>query len=166
MSLISSLLIGLAILSIALIPLEVMWPGEPRQRRFRRGWSLDVVYWFFTALITKPIAKFAVVIALLPLFTAYAIFQHANVRWDFGPLRRVFASPTFHRWHHTSAEEGRDKNFAGLLPLWDILFGTYYMPAQQPSQFGVAEPIPGDLIGQLVWPFRRRQTVDAKSSQF
>src|SRR6266498_604561 len=27
----------------------------------------------------------------------------------FGPLRGVFASPTFHRWHHTSAEEGRDK---------------------------------------------------------
>jgi len=49
-----------------------------------------------------------------------------------GPLRAVLASPRFHRWHHTSAKEGRDKNFAGLLPLWDILFGTYYMPDLQP----------------------------------
>jgi sterol desaturase/sphingolipid hydroxylase (fatty acid hydroxylase superfamily) len=39
----------------------------------------------------------------------------------------VIASPR-HRWHHTGEAEARDKNFAGLLPLWDILFGTYYMP--------------------------------------
>jgi hypothetical protein len=54
----------------------------------------------------------------LPFFTAFAIFPHANVSWDFGSLRAVLASPRFHRWHHTAAEEGRDKNFAGLLPLW------------------------------------------------
>jgi len=90
----------------------------------------------------------------LPFFTAYAIFLHANVSWDFGPLRGVLASPRFHRWHHTSVEEGRDKNFAGLLPLWDVLFGTYYMPDSQPSQFGVADSVPADLVGQLVWPFK------------
>jgi sterol desaturase/sphingolipid hydroxylase (fatty acid hydroxylase superfamily) len=41
----------------------------------------------------------------------------------------VIASPRpRHRWHHTGEAEARDKNFAGQLPLWDILFGTYYMP--------------------------------------
>jgi sterol desaturase/sphingolipid hydroxylase (fatty acid hydroxylase superfamily) len=39
--------------------------------------------------------------------------------------RSVIASPRFHRWHHTGEAEARDKNFAGLLPLCDILFGTY-----------------------------------------
>lgn len=62
--------------------------------------------------------------------------------WDFGPLRAILASPRFHRWHHTSAEEGRDKNFAGLLPLWDILFGTYYIPDSQPTGFGVSDLVP------------------------
>jgi sterol desaturase/sphingolipid hydroxylase (fatty acid hydroxylase superfamily) len=90
----------------------------------------------------------------LPFFTAYAIFPHANVSWEFGSLRAVLASPRFHRWHHTAAEEGRDKNFAGLLPLWDILFGTYYMPEAQPLRFGVPEKIPANLLGQLLWPFR------------
>ena len=95
-------------------------------------------------------------VGALPLFTAYAIFQHANVSWDFGPLGAVLDSPTFHRWHHASAEEGGDKNFAGLLPLWDLWFGTYYMPGKRPEEFGVPDPVPDDLIGQMIWPFQRR----------
>lgn len=59
-----------------------------------------------------------------PFTTFYAIMVHANVNWDLGPFRAVFTSPAFHRWHHTKADEGQDKNFAGGLPLWDILFGT------------------------------------------
>jgi len=96
----------------------------------------------------------ALLAGALPLFTAYAIFLHANVSWDFGPLRALLASPRCHRWHHTSAEQGRDKNFAGLLPLWDVLFGSYYMPEAQPLCFGVSEKIPAHLLGQLLWPFK------------
>ena len=40
--------------------------------------------------------------------------------WDLGPLRGIIASPVFHRWHHSKDREAWDKNFAGLLPLWDI----------------------------------------------
>lgn len=92
---------------------------------------------------------------VLPLFALYAILLHANLDWDFGPLRTVIASPRFHRWHHTGEEEGRDKNFAGLLPVWDILFGTYFMPGCAPERFGVSDPVPRSLMGQLVWPFRK-----------
>ena len=74
-----------------------------------------------------------------------------------GPLRAVLANPRFHRWHHMSAEEGKDKNLAGLLLPWDILFGTYYMPASQPARFGIHDAVPTDLLGQLIWPFRRGQ---------
>ncbi len=91
----------------------------------------------------------------LPFFAVYAILLHANVTWDFGPLKWLLASPAFHRWHHTSAEEGRDKNFAGVLPVWDILFGTWYMPAHRPSQFGSGRPVPNTVIGQFLWPFRQ-----------
>ena len=74
-----------------------------------------------------------------------------------GPLHAVLASPRFHRWHHTSPKEGRDTNFAGLLPLWDILFGTYSMLASQPARFGIHDAVSTDLLGQLIWPFRRDQ---------
>lgn len=94
--------------------------------------------------------------AIVPLLTFYALFVHANLRWDFGPLRYVIASPVFHRWHHTRAAEGRDKNFAGLFPWIDALFGTLYLPRdRQPTTFGVDEPVPRRLLAQLAWPFRR-----------
>jgi sterol desaturase/sphingolipid hydroxylase (fatty acid hydroxylase superfamily) len=94
------------------------------------------------------------VAGIIPVLTFMAILVHANVDWDWGPLRSVLISPRFHRWHHTSEEEARDKNFAGLLPLWDIAFGTYYMPNdRRPTVFGTATEVPHGLISQLAFPF-------------
>jgi len=105
------------------------------------------------ALGFAPIA----VAGIVPVLTLMAIVVHANVDWDWGPLRAVVASPRFHRWHHTDETEARDKNFAGILPLWDILFATYYMPNDRvPSRFGTASPVPEGLVGQLLYPFRAR----------
>lgn len=98
--------------------------------------------------------------AYVPLLTLYAIMLHANVSWTFGPLRNVIASPTYHRWHHTSEQQGLNKNFAGLFPWIDRLFGTLYLPkGVQPTQFGVAgEVIPESFFGQMKYPFRRRRS--------
>ncbi|MBL7502338.1 sterol desaturase family protein [Frankia sp. CN7] len=90
------------------------------------------------------------------ILVLYAVFIHANLRWSFGPLRYIIATPVFHRWHHTSQEEGLDKNFAGFLPLWDLLFGTFYLPSgSQPTRFGIRGDSPPDGLGrQLLYPFR------------
>ena len=96
-----------------------------------------------------------VLVGVLPLFTIHAIFLHANVPWRFGLLRYAISSPAFHRWHHTAQDEGRDRNFAGLLPIWDLLFGTFYLPAGQPQQFGVDETLPAGYFAQVIWPFKR-----------
>lgn len=101
--------------------------------------------------------KADVLAGALPFFAIYAILLHANVDWGFGPFGRIIASPRFHRWHHTSEAEGRDRNFAGLLPIWDILFGTFHMPQHTPQRFGIDDPVPRTLWGQLAWPFRRRR---------
>lgn len=94
--------------------------------------------------------------SITPVFAMFAILLHANLDWDWGPLRWALASPRFHRWHHTSEAAGRDKNFAGLLPIWDIAFGTYYMPkGQRPECFGSDTPVPDELFAQLAFPFRR-----------
>jgi sterol desaturase/sphingolipid hydroxylase (fatty acid hydroxylase superfamily) len=104
------------------------------------------------ALGFAPVA----IAGIAPVLTVMAILVHANLDWDWGPLRAVLASPRFHRWHHTDEVNARDKNFAGLLPLWDILCGTYYMPRDRlPDQFGTASPVPAGLIGQMLFPFRR-----------
>ena len=102
-----------------------------------------------------PVAFYA------PVTTFYAIMVHANVRWDLGPFRAVFTSPAFHRWHHTKADEGLNKNFAGAFPLWDILFGTYYMPHRQPTVFGIDDAMPAGFVGQMLQPFRRKSPAAA-----
>ena len=88
-------------------------------------------------------------------FTAFmAIFIHANVRFRFGPLRWVTATPEFHHWHH--ALEPVNKNFAGQLPLLDVLFGTCHLPRRaMPSSYGIPEPSPDGYLAQLAWPFER-----------
>jgi len=100
-----------------------------------------------------------IVAAYVPLLSFYAIFLHANVPWDFGPLRWVVASPAFHRWHHAREAEGQGKNFAGLFPFIDATFGTLHLPRdRRPETFGVAgHPVPSGLLGRLWYPFARER---------
>jgi sterol desaturase/sphingolipid hydroxylase (fatty acid hydroxylase superfamily) len=61
----------------------------------------------------------------------------------------------FHRWHHTAADRGGEKNFAATFPILDVIFGTFYMPAGQlPDNYGIGErEFPVSFPGQLVHPF-------------
>jgi sterol desaturase/sphingolipid hydroxylase (fatty acid hydroxylase superfamily) len=95
---------------------------------------------------------------LAPFNMIFNCIVHANLNWTFGPFKYFLASPVFHRWHHTSQAEGRDKNFAPTFPFLDIVFGTFYMPkGKLPEIFGVPdENIPHDFIGQLTYPFRHK----------
>ena len=108
-----------------------------------------------------------VTLSTAPVLTFYAIFLHANVNWDFGPLRSIIATPVFHRWHHSKDRAAWDKNFAGLFPIWDLIFGTYYMPKDRyPENFGICEPMPSSYVGQLwepfAWLLRRGKKIDPK----
>jgi sterol desaturase/sphingolipid hydroxylase (fatty acid hydroxylase superfamily) len=69
----------------------------------------------------------AALMAYVFLVAAQATFIHANVRWRLRPVRRLIATPAFHHWHHSADREAVDKNFAVHTPVWDILFGTYYL---------------------------------------
>lgn len=93
-----------------------------------------------------------------PFDMLYAAMVHANLNWTFGPLRYVFASPIFHRFHHTGREAGGEKNFSPIFSFIDILFGTFYMPkGERPMVFGVAEDVPETFAGQMIYPFIKEQ---------
>lgn len=97
----------------------------------------------------------------IPALELYGLLIHANVWWRLGPLRYVITTPGFHRWHHAAPETMPERmrahgvNFAGILPLWDLLFGTYHLPDHPPSRCGVGEPVPAGFFGQLRWPWKR-----------
>jgi len=77
--------------------------------------------------------------------TVWAFFIHANIRWPMGWLEHIFSTPRFHHWHH-SRDDHPDHNFASLLPLFDRIFGTLYMPrGEWPPSYGIAgESAPDD----------------------
>jgi sterol desaturase/sphingolipid hydroxylase (fatty acid hydroxylase superfamily) len=99
-----------------------------------------------------------VLLFLVPLQTTTSLFVHANLNWTFGPLKYVLATPVFHRWHHTAADEGGNRNFASTFALWDVLFGTFYMPlGRLPARYGVDDPqFPSGFLAQLIFPLLRR----------
>lgn len=92
------------------------------------------------------------------LVAAQATFIHANVRWEFRPLRRLIATPAFHHWHHSAERQAVDRNFAVHTPIWDLLFGTYYLPDHWPKEYGLCgrRDVPARWVTQLIYPFRRR----------
>ena len=52
----------------------------------------------------------------------------------------IFNTPANHRVHHGSDEIYLDKNFGGILMIWDRLFGTYEREEEK-VVFGITEPI-------------------------
>jgi len=104
------------------------------------------------------------IIAYVAVVVVQATFIHANVRWEFRPVRGLVATTCFHHWHHGAEREAVDKNFAVHTPVWDRLFGTYFMPDRWPGSYGLAggDPVPGGWFRQLVHPFRRPAGADAK----
>jgi hypothetical protein len=53
---------------------------------------------------------------------------HANVRWTYGKLGRVFISPAYHRIHHS--DTGRlDINLGTVFAIWDVLSRRAMFPA-------------------------------------
>jgi sterol desaturase/sphingolipid hydroxylase (fatty acid hydroxylase superfamily) len=97
-----------------------------------------------------------VLVFLGPFTVAHSAFVHANLNWTLGPFRTVLAGPVFHRWHHTAADRGGEKNFASTFPILDVLFGTFYMPERAlPDRYGVADQgFPPSFGEQMLYPFR------------
>jgi lathosterol oxidase len=94
----------------------------------------------------------------LVIVSAQATFIHANVRFGFGPLRWLIATPQFHHWHHADEVQAIDKNFAVHLPIIDACFGTMYLPDRWPRGYGLADSpgVPPGYLRQFRWPFTRR----------
>ena len=105
------------------------------------------------------------------LYACYAALGHANVSWDFGPLRRVLVSPAYHRLHH-AAQGPNDVNLGNILTVWDVLAGRAIFPSPALASLptGIAgRPVPVEqgpagrgylatLAVQLVEPFHRSST--------
>ncbi len=54
--------------------------------------------------------------------------KHSHFSIGYGALETILLSPRMHQLHHSCKPEHWDRNFGNKLSLWDVLFGTAYMP--------------------------------------
>ena len=109
---------------------------------------------FFFLLAAGFDVELTGILALLQIILG--LFFHANVRVRWRWLDRLVANPEFHHWHHANESDAIGHNYAPALPVWDQVFGTFFMPksARRPQHYGVDEPMPATLIGLLTHPLR------------
>jgi sterol desaturase/sphingolipid hydroxylase (fatty acid hydroxylase superfamily) len=141
-----------------------------------RAHPLDLVFTRLSGFVplyvfglAQPIENMAdpVSLAVVLTGTVWAFFIHANIRWRFGPLEWLVATPAFHHWHHTN-DEHFNHNYSTMLPWVDRIFGTHYMPRDRwPPSYGIDDKLPDSIADQLVYPLlpRGRSAATPLSSQ-
>ncbi|MGO9266988.1 MAG: sterol desaturase family protein [Candidatus Binataceae bacterium] len=83
-------------------------------------------------------------------------FFHMNLRVGFGRHSYLLNSPQYHRIHHSRKREHFDMNFAALFPIFDVIFGSYYVArADEYPATGVTDcDPPSSMFEAFIWPLR------------
>ena len=104
---------------------------------FRQTWTpfFAVAFW-----LPLPLLGFdpLMVITMQALSLFYQLWLHTELAPRLGPLEWVFNTPRHHRVHHGSNPQYVDRNFGGVLIVWDRLFGTF-APLDEPVRYGLHE---------------------------
>jgi len=79
---------------------------------------------FLIPMILMGFNPFQAIVALI-LVAQYQHWLHTERIGKLGWLDEVFNTPSIHRVHHGSNTQYLDKNYGGILIVWDKLFGTY-----------------------------------------
>jgi sterol desaturase/sphingolipid hydroxylase (fatty acid hydroxylase superfamily) len=101
-------------------------------------------------------APAAVISAWLTILTVHLAFQHANLDYSLGPLRRWIGGAELHRWHHRRDYFDAQVNFGEFWLVWDWACGTRFDQPRPvgPEDVGLSEArFPTSYVGQLWWPF-------------
>ena len=72
--------------------------------------------------------------------TLYQFWIHTETVGRIGALEAVLNSPSHHRVHHGRNPQYLDRNYGGMLIIWDRLFGTYE-PEREPPSYGITKPL-------------------------
>ena len=105
----------------------------------RLGWTGNISgnFLFFLPLVWIGFHPFAV-ITMLGVNLTYQFFIHTELAPRLGPLEFVLNTPTHHRVHHAQNEPCLDKNYGGILIIFDRLFGTFAQAsADEPLRYGL-----------------------------
>ena len=108
-------------------------------RQTGTGFLTSWVFYLPLALIGVPPVVFGTV-ALIDLL--YQFWVHTQQVGKLGWFDRVFCSPSNHRVHHAVNDRYLDKNYGGILIIWDRLFGSFAEEDDaEPCVYGTRSPL-------------------------
>jgi len=101
--------------------------------------SLGFVFWLpLTLLGFHP----AMIAFFSGVSLVYQFWIHTEVIGSMGPFGWVFNTPSHHRVHHATNPRYLDANYAGILIIWDRMFGTFVPErAEDPPRYGLVTQI-------------------------
>jgi sterol desaturase/sphingolipid hydroxylase (fatty acid hydroxylase superfamily) len=85
----------------------------------------------------------SIVFLIVALNLSYQFFVHTQTVGNLGWFEKVFNTPTHHRIHHATNPPYINKNYAGVLMIWDKIFGTFV--DEDPSiniEYGIVGELP------------------------
>ncbi|MGP0029043.1 MAG: sterol desaturase family protein [Acidimicrobiales bacterium] len=190
-----------AVIGVILVGIDAMnWAAHVANHRSLALWRLHALHHsqedmsVLTTFRTHPLVHATYLPALFPalilgasgtvpaaaiiVYGCLVTLPHANLRWTFGPLGRVFVSPAYHRLHHVKVpvDSRGAVNFGFVLVAWDRLARRAVFPrGGLPVETGISgRPVPVEqsvaaaatprvVLAQLAQPFRMRAATDSSS---
>jgi sterol desaturase/sphingolipid hydroxylase (fatty acid hydroxylase superfamily) len=183
---------------LILVGIDAMnWGGHVANHRSLVLWRLHALHHsqedmsVLTTFRTHPLVHVSYLPSLFPalilgasgtvpgvaiiVYSCLITLPHANLRWTFGPLGRLFVSPAYHRLHHAASpiDERGTVNFGFVLVCWDQMIHRAAFPTKgEPIATGIAgRPVPIEqagsvlatprvMVAQLAQPFKVRAATD------
>lgn len=99
----------------------------------RQSWGEPFIKFLF--YIWLPFIGFNPVYILImqAISLVYQFFPHTKLVGKLGPIEWIFNTPSHHRVHHATQVQYLDKNHAGILIIWDRMFGTFQKEIEVPT---------------------------------
>lgn len=108
----------------------------------RQSWFGGLVLWlFYSPIMLLGFAPWMFAITH-GLNLIYQFWIHTRFIKTLGPLEYIFNTPSHHRVHHGVNNPYLDKNYAGVLIIWDRLFGSFVKETEEP-RFGIINQLTG-----------------------
>jgi len=107
----------------------------------RQSWFSGILHWiFYSPLMLLGFAPWMFA-TMHGLNLVYQFWIHTKLVYKFPAwFEYIFNTPSHHRVHHGVNEQYLDKNYAGVLIIWDRMFGSFVEETETP-RYGVIKPI-------------------------
>jgi sterol desaturase/sphingolipid hydroxylase (fatty acid hydroxylase superfamily) len=99
----------------------------------RQKWNpwWELLVWIPLPLLGMPPWMIFTAFSVNLIFQFFVHTERIDRMWK--PVEYVFNTPSHHRVHHASDPDYLDRNFAGMLIVWDRMFGTYVEETHRPT---------------------------------